>query len=374
MGLKEISVRPVRLHEGSKHRWTFKATSPDKVIDPALCDEFTQVYDAIWYEPKRCLTLLGPYAYKHVRQQIPKITVHAYDANGTEIQRQTAPLKKSYRATQVPLKLTRRPDHINIDIPAFDIQNAGLSITNSLVPVRSFISTLQKNNSAVWISDWVRYYLALGVDRVIIYDNGSENIDDIRNALQEINGDTVLVHWPFPYGDPSASKAFMAQIGALRHATKLNQGSGWQLNFDIDEYLVIKQPLEDFLRNKYLTGLMHIPSYWAISTDAGEGIARAVNQVWRMKDEGAFGKYLVALKTAPKARVHTAVLRFPFRAKSIKSDDAYYLHYRGLNGGWKESGLNRATPQTPDPNIHIKDTSVADTFRSIEQPTSNATK
>ena len=40
------------------------------------------------------------------------------------------------------------------------------------------LSTLQKNNRSRWIKDWIRYYREyFDIDAVVLYDNGSENID-----------------------------------------------------------------------------------------------------------------------------------------------------------------------------------------------------
>ncbi len=101
------------------------------------------------------------------------------------------------------------------------------------------MSTLQKENPFEWIKDWLQWHVRLhGVQRLILYDNGSTDRDALVDRLPELEGDAaiVFVDWPYRYGVPPHE---YAQQGSLNH-TRLAfpvRGS-YCVNLDIDEYLV----------------------------------------------------------------------------------------------------------------------------------------
>ena len=82
---------------------------------------------------------------------------------------------------------------------------------------RLTICTLQKDNHIVWIKDWIKWHCRLyGVKRVILYDNGSENQQELITSLREVTNEVelIFVHWEFPYG---RAPNFYAQTGMLNH-------------------------------------------------------------------------------------------------------------------------------------------------------------
>ena len=115
------------------------------------------------------------------------------------------------------------------------------------------ISTLQKDNYFVWISDWILWHRRLhDVRRVVIYDNGSNNQNVLIKQLESLEPEVqiIFVHWPFPYGlDPYS----FTQRGSLNHCRmKFSIRGGYCINLDIDEYLVslIDQNIVDYLNSK----------------------------------------------------------------------------------------------------------------------------
>lgn len=101
------------------------------------------------------------------------------------------------------------------------------------------ISTLQKDNEIEWISDWILWHRRLyGVTRVVLYDNGSDNRDQLLEFLPTLESEVsiIFVHWPYPYGIRPLKSA---QHGALNHGRiKFPVRGGYCVNLDIDEYLV----------------------------------------------------------------------------------------------------------------------------------------
>ena len=88
-------------------------------------------------------------------------------------------------------------------------------------------------NEAPYLEEWLGYHVALGVDHVFLYDNGSD--DDLAQVVERhVNhGLLTLVHWPLPGG----------QLDAYSHALRFFGPSvDWLAFIDVDEFLV---PLVD---------------------------------------------------------------------------------------------------------------------------------
>ena len=109
---------------------------------------------------------------------------------------------------------------------------------------RLTLATLQKNNHIEWIEDWIKWYSRLhSVQRLVLYDNGSSNKQNLIRCLKELDVDMkiVLVDWPFEYGRIPDN---FTQKGAMNHCRmRFAVRDGYCINADIDEYLVNKSGL-----------------------------------------------------------------------------------------------------------------------------------
>ncbi len=103
---------------------------------------------------------------------------------------------------------------------------------------RLTLTTLQKNNPPIWISDWLTWHhRAYGVTRAIIYDNGSENLNSTLDHLKNLplKMDIMFVMWPYPHGFYPYK---YCQRGTLNHCRlRFAVAGGYCINLDIDEYL-----------------------------------------------------------------------------------------------------------------------------------------
>lgn len=89
-------------------------------------------------------------------------------------------------------------------------------------------------NEGFYIEEWLCYHRSLGVDHFFIYDNNSE--DGIDRILKPYinHGIVTLMHWPLLGG----------QIDAYNHAIHLfGHSTEWMAYIDLDEFIVIKEPL-----------------------------------------------------------------------------------------------------------------------------------
>ena len=153
--------------------------------------------------------------------------------------------------------LTGSPEKINVKLQfnnfehvmEIDLEWEKQNLTQNIdVPLT--ISTQQKDNYFVWISDWILWHRRLhDVRRVVIYDNGSKDQNVLIEQLESLEPEVqiIFVHWPFPHGlDPYN----FTQRGSLNHCRmKFSIPGGYCINLDIDEYLVslIDQNLVEYL-------------------------------------------------------------------------------------------------------------------------------
>ncbi|CAM0908585.1 unnamed protein product [Alopecurus aequalis] len=86
---------------------------------------------------------------------------------------------------------------------------------------------------AKFLPEWVVYHAAVGVDRFILYDNGSE--DDLADQVRQLNSagyDVSTVPWPW-------SKA---QEAGFSHSAAANRDScEWMAFVDVDEFIFSPQ-------------------------------------------------------------------------------------------------------------------------------------
>ena len=113
--------------------------------------------------------------------------------------------------------------------------------------------TIQKNNDPQWLIDWCAWHTRVhGVDRVVIYDNGSRDAEGLYAGIAERAGDfeLVAVRWSYPYGPPRDHAYKFAQTAALNHCRLMfGPSTRWCISLDMDEYLfsTADAPLADML-------------------------------------------------------------------------------------------------------------------------------
>ena len=239
------------------------------------------------------------------------------------------------------------------------------------------LATLQKDNEVQWLEDWcVWHSKAHNVERIIIYDNGSANFEEVYAKLSALDVELVFVHWPYPYGSVRSGPAkwFNAycQVGSLNHCRLFFGGSTeWCINLDVDEYLYCcgGWSLASSLNKPRLIppAVVFLDSYFVptMEKDDDHEIPRCFHFSLRnSKPRGGSGrKYIyrpdsVAVNHAhgilisKKGRlffdllkralrkVLTALpeaLKLPrhFMAAEANVDEIFFYHFVGLNTGWK---------------------------------------
>jgi len=203
-------------------------------------------------------------------------------------------------------------------------------------------STLVKDEDA-YILQWIDYYMKLGVNRFIIYDNSTNSTlaERLKPCIQD--NIVVLIKWTYPYN-------LKAQHTQQNHSIYAFQNSKYIGLFDIDEYINI----QDKSMNNINTFLEFIIKKHLINPDEISGfmfLNRFFYNPWRLPcenmdffdicncdeiSEEGFEKSIVIPKNVKTFSIHVATEG----KETILLDKryVYFNHYYFLN---KENrGLN----------------------------------
>lgn len=196
-------------------------------------------------------------------------------------------------------------------------------------------STLVKNEDA-YILQWIDYYIKLGVQRFIIYDNSRESTlaETLKQYIE--HNIVLLIIWNYPYN-------LKAQQTQQNHSIYAFQNSKYIGLFDIDEYINIQ--------NKRINNielfLNFIIEEHKINTEEISGfmfLNRFFNNPYRLPcentdffnifncdevSEEGFEKCVIIPKNVKTFSVHVVTDGLPLIL--LDKSDVYFNHYYFLN-------------------------------------------
>ncbi|MFK7891910.1 MAG: glycosyltransferase family 92 protein [Granulosicoccus sp.] len=279
-------------------------------------------------------------------------------------------------------------------------------------PAELQLITLQKNNEVAWILDWIQYYAHLGVDRILLYDNGSDNIAELEQALQNLPSDVelILVRWHYAYGPSTSTRNRFCQSSQNNHAYYCFGQAAWAAHFDIDEYLVINDPdvrkgnasgeltasadsaggstgqsiqggaLRRLIqRAPRSVGQLRFDSYWvpnagATFSESSDSVMPSIRD-FPYRNRAARGKahkYVAKQQALSYANTHNCKLKVGYRRRHVKTEEAAFLHYKALTDDWRVNAApwkqqaRRGSSEVLDERQHVKEPSVIETMQMFE--------
>ena len=276
------------------------------------------------------------------------------------------------------------------------------------------ITTLQKDNCFEWIRDWIRWHCRLyDVGRLILYDNGSSNRDELISRLRSLEGELkiIFVEWNFPHG---VNPYKYAQYGSLNHARLVFPvPKSYCINLDVDEYLVKHGDgnLLEYLKQKLAKpelGAVVFTQYLVpnISDSHGGKVPRCFDFPYRFRNIGKPSgvdswstisrmKYIYRFDRVGYNAVHRIaseknrmfssrygllhkmrfyakkILREAFGkfvgdklpkvridASHVPVNEMFFFHFLGLNTGWRNDPMNAASNFNSE--FHIEEPLIAE--------------
>ena len=353
-------------------------TDLDELDDTSDYDDDTIFYDVFIQPQSRYLVALGPPLLNLERHLLP---VETYVGTGRELC--SGPLgyeiNRYERFNALKYKLPSK--YTNVDeLSVRFVFNNGLTremvaVTSPQEPVFLSMTTQQKNNRIEWMLDWALYHWKLGVELLILYDNGSDNLDEIVSAFEGLDEgpQIVMVHWPFKYGPPRSFGTNFCHTAQLNHAHLFFSQTTWSINLDVDEYVRLESPgsnlVSDLRAQPPSIGLLRIDSYWVPNIGQKVAGVRTVRDFPHRDKEprGKGEKYILKSEAYKESRVHNVGLRKSFRARNIDPQHLAFLHYVAITTNWKGSYWNREKLSNFDRNLHVEDRSVIDVLEQLEK-------
>ena len=206
-------------------------------------------------------------------------------------------------------------------------------------------STLQKDNPPEWIVDWIRYAATQGAERVLLYDNGSQDFEGLGEICSRIAEEleVVLISWPFPYGPSRSHYNQFAQGAQLNHASRVLGSCEWQGFLDVDEYPVAPHGLDALLRKQRpWRGLLRVDNYLVptMKGELTEGVTpRAIDFGHReLRLRGRAHKYFSRPRALHEARTHNGRVRPGYTRGPVSPSKLYFLHFNHLTTDWRGYG------------------------------------
>jgi hypothetical protein len=346
--------------------------------------DFDTIFYDIFYK-NGYIYLIGP----NMLNLEPSLKFIIY-GNGKELKPE---IQKSTLNVKIICKVDPAPDiHVKIDFYVIGytykcVLPGGMHHSESCITT---ITTLQKNNKLEWIIDWIKYYNNIGVKRFVIYDNGSDHlsgmVDGLDRAIDKYDVEIILVEWFFKYGPHRSTPNQFCQTAQLLHCC-IKYCSGWMINADIDEFIVIDD-IPNYLTNK--NQLIYLDSYDVPKIDDTQSLTQLK---YRFKEKRGYNhKYIVQTDKVKFLGPHDVILTSRYsqglqpcgphdvvttsRGKvnfdekladphdvifsdpaQIENDKLFFFHYHGLTNNTKARRL------VFDPDIFCVDNTVVNIYK-----------
>lgn len=291
----------------------------------------------------------GGQTLRHRMRHYDRVTVHRFELPRTLRDSDALELRLSFRHGQVEELVAHR----------MRFPHATLHVT-----------TIQKNNPLRWILDWLDWLALIGVERVLLYDNGSDEADELFNALSS-DADTrpalVFVDWPYAYGPVRSYYNQFAQATQNNHAHRCFGNATWMGHFDVDEYPLVRADpiLPGSLRRRVnalgaRTGLLRLDSHWIPDVRDEDSDVLPTVRDFDYRERAARGrahKYLVRTRALRMANTHNARLLPGWAWRTPSAADSCFLHYKPLTTRWRDYAT-RGEREPFDPAQHVPERTV----------------
>ena len=114
----------------------------------------------------------------------------------------------------------------------------------------------------LYINEFISYYIKLGVDHIIIYDNNEPKTEKIKDVIKNNYANKVSIFETYKYNINHQSQAFTNCYQTFK------QKYDWFIMVDIDEYLyIINDTLKHYLNDEIFKKCDFIKLHWVTPTD-----------------------------------------------------------------------------------------------------------
>lgn len=303
-------------------------------------DARTVFYDVFVDKQAGCLVAVGPPAL-NLESYLQRLVLRI---NGTATRFQL----HEYGEYKLSILKAPIPEGDEYDVAfAFPDFTQTFKLTALDLPERKrVLAAISKNNDIGWITYWVDFYKSrYGVEDVYLYDNGSDNVVELEQALA---GKAHVIRWNFPFGPSGKTVNMFAQVGALNHCLHRFAKHGVLFNFDIDELLTADRAAIDArLRKK---GIVYFNSFLVPYRNPGKARFTHADFLYRSpKVKETARKFVCRADAVDVISYHNtwSWWRVPLlnklrrnKPEKLLLEGGYFLHFMGISNK-QEPGIQR---------------------------------
>jgi hypothetical protein len=346
---------------GIERRTNFKDSSISKKKLLKQYDYDTLIYNVFLSYDNKSLVIIGPPLFNLYEEFFP-MHFKGFGLN-LKIQKNR---DKGFLFEEHPFFFKVTIPLKNIDIQkmnkvTFIFKNR--EIINLEVPINNYkcgariLVTKQKNNNLQWIKDWITHYQKrYNVSNIIIFDNNSDNTEQLCDVLTNKNGNKLdIIPYKYNFGVPQQHLTSFFQNTILEVAKlQFCRNGVIFFNFDIDELLqIIPSKLNTLIETN--KGIINYNfREWRVPMT----IDNKQNQEYSFKDfkyknkkpseHGYATKYVATIDNKTSLNIHFATTK----KKKTYLDDCFF-HFNGINTNWKHNRSNLNKPENKDILIEI---------------------
>ena len=308
-------------------------------------ESYTVFHDVFFHCKSRKLTAIGPPCLNFI-DEIKNLKIYSENEGENILKRVIIKERDRICFFQFEISENFLPDNISLtfEFPCGYISTVKL-ISFTLEPVFIQVTTLQLNNKINWIIDWIRYMYKLGVQRIILYDNGSKNYNELISAIRQLKEklEIVFVSWPFNYGPMRSRYNKFCQAGQNNHSVQFFGNTIWNGHFDVDEYPAFtgKKNLADYLRSQWwFVGVVRIAGFWvpfcekAVEPNKQDSLSIRDFYYREIKEHKKGRKYFIKATAYKESKTHNGIVKFGYIRRYIPVKIFAFYHYIGLTTNW----------------------------------------
>ncbi|MFW3616918.1 hypothetical protein [Billgrantia antri] len=317
--------------------------SDNQVLSPeewAKYDAHTLFYDVFLDQAGKRLVAIGPPA-NNLASYIASTTLKI---NGKHQRFKFRDLP-DYKLSLLEANVTIHSD-CHVEFRFADFSASFLLSRNQNPAGKRILAAISKDNAPEWVATWADFHrYNYAIDEVIVYDNGSKNLNELKDAIR---GKAHIIDWKFPYGPPRKRYNKFAQPGALNHCLRKFGKNGVLFNFDIDELLIgDKARLDKELSS---SGTVYLDSHNVPLTSSPPTTYTHYDFSLRQPNKRRSArKFICQEKAVAVISQHNTWKnsKIPFvkkfqrcKPEALESQHAYFLHFLPITTNW-QPGLGK---------------------------------
>lgn len=116
---------------------------------------------------------------------------------------------------------------------------------------KNIVATTMFKNCSPFLRQWIEYHWDIGVEHFYLYDNNSDDFDQVKRICDEYSHIVTLIKWPYPYKTPGRGNSLSGQTSEQNTSIYKYSRHKWMVMTDLDEYVYSQSSSLRSILNSY---------------------------------------------------------------------------------------------------------------------------